>query len=124
MYAIVKIAGKQYKVAENDQLRVAHLSSNVGDKIKFEEVLFADDGKAIKVGNPAIKGASVAAELLEHGRSRKVLIYKKKRRKGYKRKNGHRQGYSLIKINGIKLAATAKKAPAKKPLKRKPSNGT
>ena len=118
MYAIVKIAGKQYKVAENDQLRVAHLSSNVGDKIKFDEVLFADDGKAIKVGNPAIKGALVTAEILEHGRSRKILIYKKKRRKGYQRKNGHRQGYSLIKINGIQLAATAKKAPVKKTTKK------
>ena len=116
MYAIVNIAGKQYKVAEGDQLKVARLQSEVGEKVNFEEVLLTDDGKNVKIGKPAVKGAKVTAEVIEHGRLRKILVYKKKRRKGYQRKNGHRQDFSAIKINSIKIAATSttKKAPAKK----------
>jgi len=120
MYAIVNIAGKQYKVAEGDKLKVARLSSKVGDKVNFEEVLLADDGKDVKIGKPAIKGAVVSAEILEHGRLPKILVYKKKRRKGYQRKNGHRQDYSSIKIDGINLSTITKKpkpavkAPVKK----------
>ena len=114
MYAIVNIAGKQYKVAEGDKLQVARLSSEVGDKINFDNVLLTDDGKNIKIGKPAVKGAVVSAEILEHGRLRKILVYKKKRRKGYQRKNGHRQDYSSIKVNSIKVSTPTKKAPAKK----------
>jgi large subunit ribosomal protein L21 len=116
MYAIVNIAGKQYKVAEGDQLKVARLQSAVGEKVNFEEVLLTDDGKNVRIGKPAVKGAKVTAEVIEHGRLRKILVYKKKRRKGYQRKNGHRQDFSAIKINSIKVTATAtaKKAPAKK----------
>ena len=116
MYAIVNIAGKQYKVAEGDQLKVARLQSEVGEKVNFEEVLLTDDGKNVKIGKPAVKGAKVTAEVIEHGRLRKILVYKKKRRKGYQRKNGHRQDFSAIKINSIKVTATstAKKASAKK----------
>jgi len=114
MYAIVNIAGKQYKVAEGDKLQVARLSSEVGDKINFDNVLLTDDGKNIKIGKPAVKGAVVSAEILEHGRLRKILVYKKKRRKGYQRKTGHRQDYSSIKVNSIKISTPTKKAPAKK----------
>ena len=114
MYAIVNIAGKQYKVAEGEMLKVARLSSEVGDKIKFEDVLLTDDGKNINIGRPNVKGAAVTAEVLEHGRLPKILVYKKKRRKGYQRKNGHRQDYSAIKINSVKVASTAKKATVKK----------
>ena len=116
MYAIVNIAGKQYKVAEGDQLKVARLQSEVGENVNFEEVLLTDDGKNIKIGKPAVKGAKVTAEVIEHGRLRKILVYKKKRRKGYQRKNGHRQDFSAIKINSINVAATStvKKTPAKK----------
>ena len=114
MYAIVNIAGKQYKVAEGDKLQVARLSSEVGDKINFDNVLLTDDGKNIKIGKPVVKGAVVSAEILEHGRLRKILVYKKKRRKGYQRKNGHRQDYSSIKVNSIKISTPTKKAPAKK----------
>ena len=114
MYAIVNIAGKQYKVAEGDKLQVARLSSEVGDKVNFDNVLLTDDGKNIKIGKPAVKGAVVSAEILEHGRLRKILVYKKKRRKGYQRKNGHRQDYSSIKVNSINISTPTKKAPAKK----------
>ncbi len=114
MYAIVNIAGKQYKVAEGDKLQVARLSLEVGDKVNFDNVLLTDDGKNIKIGKPAVKGAVVSAEVLEHGRHKKILVYKKKRRKGYQRKNGHRQDFSAIKVNSIKISTPAKKAPAKK----------
>ena len=114
MYVIVNIAGKQYKVVEGDKLQVARLSSEVGDKVNFENVLLTDDGKNIKIGKPVVKGAVVSAEILEHGRLRKILVYKKKRRKGYQRKNGHRQDYSSIKVNSIKVSTPTKKAPAKK----------
>jgi len=114
MYAIVNIAGKQYKVAEGDKLQVARLSSEVGDKVNFDNVLLTDDGKNIKIGKPAVKGAVVSAEVLEHGRHKKILVYKKKRRKGYQRKNGHRQDFSAIKVKSIKITTPAKKAPAKK----------
>ena len=114
MYAIVDIAGKQYKVAEGDQLKVARLAFKVGEKVNFENVLLTDDGENIKIGKPAVKGAVVGAEVLEHGRLKKILVYKKKRRKGYQRKSGHRQDFSSIKINSIKVAAPAKKTPVKK----------
>jgi large subunit ribosomal protein L21 len=114
MYAIVNIAGKQYKVAEGDKLQVARLSSKVGDKVNFDNVLLTDDGKNIKIGKPAVKGAVVSAEILEHGRLKKILVYKKKRRKGYQRKNGHRQDFSSIKVNSITISTPTKKAPAKK----------
>ena len=114
MYAIVNIAGKQYKVAEGDKLQVARLSSEVGDKVNFDNVLLTDDGKDIKIGKPAVKGAVVSAEILEHGRLKKILVYKKKRRKGYQRKNGHRQDFSSIIVNSIKISAPTKKEPVKK----------
>ncbi len=114
MYAIVNIAGKQYKVAEGDKLQVARLSSEVGDKVNFDNVLLTDDGKNIKIGKPVVKGAVVSAEVLEHGRHKKILVYKKKRRKGYQRKNGHRQDFSSIKVNSINISTPTKKAPVKK----------
>ncbi len=113
MYAIVNIAGKQYKVSKGDKLRVATLQAEVGEDILFDQILFTDDGKAVKIGKPTVKNASVSARILEHGRDRKILIYKKKRRKGYQRKNGHRQGYTLLEINSIEIAAPRKKSPAK-----------
>ena len=121
MYAIVDIAGKQYKVAEGDKLQVARLAFEVGEKISFDNVLLTDDGKNVKIGKPIIKNAVVSAEVMEHGRLRKILVYKKKRRKGYQRKNGHRQDFSAIKINSIKVATPAKKAPAKKTTTAKPT---
>jgi large subunit ribosomal protein L21 len=114
MYAIVDIAGKQYKVTEGDTLNVARLAVKVGEKVNFENVLLTDDGENIKIGKPAVKGAKVSAEVLEHGRHKKILVYKKKRRKGYQRKTGHRQDFSSIKINSIEVATTTKKAPVKK----------
>jgi large subunit ribosomal protein L21 len=114
MYAIVDIVGKQYKVSEGTKLKVASLDKNTGENVSFDKVLLTDNGKSVKVGTPTLKGVNINATILEHGRERKILIYKKKRRKGYQRKNGHRQGYTLIEITKIKATTgTTKKAPTK-----------
>ncbi len=108
MYAIVKISGKQYRVSEGDTIKVSSQDWKVGDRVKLDQVLLSDNGKNIVVGTPTVAGASVTVEILEHNRDKKLLIYKKKRRKGYQRKNGHRQGYTLLKVNEIQMASTKK----------------
>lgn len=112
MLAIVNILGKQYRVSEGDKIKIATLNTDVGKKVIFDSVLFTDNGKEMTIGTPTVKNASVTAEVLEHGRDKKILIYKKKRRKGYQRKNGHRQGYSLVKIEKISFTATKAKRKA------------
>jgi len=115
MLAIVNIAGKQFKTSKDQVIVVPKLVAKIGKKIEFNSVLFYSNGKEYHFGKPDIKGASVTATILEHNREKKILIYKKKRRKGYQRKNGHRQWYSKIKINSIKLSdATLKSAPKPK----------
>jgi large subunit ribosomal protein L21 len=114
MYAIVNIAGKQYRVAEGDQIRVANLPHSVGEKVNINSVLLLDTDKGVQIGSPTVPNSQVAAHVVEHGRERKILIYKKKRRKGYQRKNGHRQGYTLLQIDRIQVKAGAKKAKTTK----------
>ena len=108
MYAIINISGKQFKTHVGSRLRVPRQLLETGSKITFEDVLLFSDGKDTKIGNPNVKGVSVNAKILTHAREKKVLIYKKKRRKGYQRKNGHRQWYSEIEINDIKVSSTKK----------------
>ena len=108
MYAIVTISGKQYCVSEGDTIKVSSQDWKVGDRVKLDQVLLTDNGKKIEVGTPKVNGASVTVEILEHNREKKLLIYKKKRRKGYQRKNGHRQGYTLLKVNALKAPNTKK----------------
>ena len=114
MFAIVNIAGKQYRVAEGDQIKVASLSTKAGEKIKFDQVLLMNDGKNVRIGEPIVKDVSISGTVLDNGRERKVIVFKKKRRKGYRRKNGHRQSFSLIQIDKIKTSAPKKKAAPKK----------
>ena len=109
MFAIVNISGKQYRVTKGDQVKVPSLNTEAGKKINFDQVLLTDDGKIVKVGNPLIKGISVLGTVINHGRDRKIVIFKKKRRKGYRRKNGHRQGYTLVQIDAISASAPKKK---------------
>ena len=112
MLAIVEIAGLQYKVEQNQKLFVNRLKGEKGDKVSFEKVLLTIDG-AITVGAPAVEGVSVQAEILDHVQADKVIVFKKKRRKGYKKRNGHRQYLTQIVIEGISVSAP-KKAAAKK----------
>jgi len=101
MYAIVRTGGKQYQVACGDQLRVEKLEGNVGDHVDLTDVLLVADGEDVKVGQPVLEGAKVVAKIAEQGRAKKVLVFKKKRRKGYRVKRGHRQFYTALKIEEI-----------------------
>ena len=102
MYAIVEIAGQQFKVEKDQQLYVHRLDGKEGDKVDFHDVLLIDDNGKVNVGAPAIDGAKVTAKILQHLKGDKVIVFKKKRRKGYKKKNGHRQYLTEIKIDSIK----------------------
>ncbi|MDV7186271.1 50S ribosomal protein L21 [Lutibacter sp. TH_r2] len=114
MYAIVEIAGQQFKVAKDQKVYVHRLQEEEGAKVSFDKVLLLDNKGAVTVGAPAIEGAEVTAKILGHLKGDKVIVFKKKRRKGYKKKNGHRQALTEIQIEGIAATGAKKKAPAKK----------
>ena len=118
MYAIVEIAGQQFKVEKDQQIFVHRLDSEEGSKIDFDKVLLLDDSGSVNVGAPVITGAKVTAKVLEHLKGDKVIVFKKKRRKGYKVKNGHRQYLTKLEILTIDAKApAAKKAAPKKEAK-------
>jgi large subunit ribosomal protein L21 len=100
MYAVIRTGGKQYRVSEGQLLRVEKLPGGAGDKVTFGEVLLVG-GDAPKIGRPLVKGASVAAEITAQDRGKKLVVFKFRRRKNYRRKNGHRQPYTELKITGI-----------------------
>ncbi len=101
MYAIIKTGGKQYKVAANDVIKVEKIAAQAGETVKLEEVLMVAGDGAPKVGAPLVEGASVTAEVLEQAKGDKVIIFKKKRRHNYRRKNGHRQNLTVLRIKDI-----------------------
>ncbi len=111
MYAIIRTGGKQYRVQENDEFRVEKLDAQVGDKVVFDEVV-AVGGDELVVGTPLVEGYAVEAEVLEQGKADKVIIYKYKAKKDYRRKNGHRQPYTLVKVTGIGAAKAVKESAA------------
>ena len=102
MYAVVNIQGSQFKVSEGEKVYVNRLSQDKGNAVTFEEVLLLDIEGNVSVGKPFVKGASVKAKVLDHVKDDKVIVFKKKRRKGYRKKNGHRQALSYIEIESIK----------------------
>mgnify|MGYP003627012101 FL=1 len=104
MYAVIKTGGKQYKVQKEDVIRVEKLDVEAGAKINLDEVLMLNDGKKSTIGAPLIAGATVVAEVLEQTRADKVIIFKKKRRQNYRRKKGHRQHLTVLRIKDIKAA--------------------
>lgn len=103
MYAIFKAQGKQFRAVEDAVLRIPSLKAEPGDTVRFDDVLLAEHEGDVHVGAPCVAGASVAAKVVSHGRGDKIVVYKMKRRKGYRRKQGHRQGYTEIRILGIDL---------------------
>ena len=116
MYAIVEIAGQQFKVSKDLKVYVHRLTNEEGTKVSFDKVYLLDDNGTITIGAPAIEGASVEAKVLQHLKGDKVIVFKKKRRKGYKKRNGHRQYLTQILIEGVsatggKKAAKAEAAP-------------
>ena len=114
MYAIVNISGKQFKATEGARVRIPRQTGDAGTKVTFDNVLLIHDGLSTQIGTPTVTGATVTATVIDHGREKKILIYKKKRRKGYQRKNGHRQWFTEVEIQKIKAKATKTKKPAKK----------
>jgi large subunit ribosomal protein L21 len=101
MYAIVNIAGQQFKVSQDAPVFVHRLDANEGDSVSFDQVLLVDNNGSVKVGAPTVAGAKVTAKVLAHLKGDKVLIFKKKRRKGYQKLNGHRQSFTKIQIESI-----------------------
>jgi large subunit ribosomal protein L21 len=113
MFAVIRTGGKQYRVAADERLQVEKLPGEVGDSVTFSDVLMlGGDGEA-KVGAPLVSGASVLAEIVEHGRGRKIIVFKKRRRQNSRRKNGHRQDYTLVRITDILADGAAKKSARK-----------
>ena len=101
MYAVIASGGKQYRVAEGETLRVEKLAGAAGTKVTFGPLLFADDGGGVQVGQPTVKGVTVEAEIIDQGLAKKIIIFKYKRRKSYRRKAGHRQPFTALKITAI-----------------------
>jgi len=114
MYAIVEIAGQQFKVAKDQKVYVHRLQGEEGSSVSFDKVYLLDDGTQVTLGAPAITGASVEAKVVKHLKGDKVIVFKKKRRKGYRVKNGHRQSLTEILIESISAKGGAKKAAPKK----------
>ncbi len=102
-YAIFKAAGQQFKASKGDTLQVPKLEGEPGSKVTFDDVLLSSDGKKVNTGQPNVSGAKVTAEILRHGKGEKIVIFKFKRRKNYRRKTGHRQQFTEIKITSLKL---------------------
>jgi large subunit ribosomal protein L21 len=101
MYAVIKTGGKQYKVAPGEQLKVELIPADVGAQIVLDQVLMVGDGEAVRLGQPTLAGATVNATVVAHGRGEKISIFKMRRRKNYKKHQGHRQSFTELKIDGI-----------------------
>lgn len=101
MYAVIKTGGKQYRVAEGDTLQIEKVAGKAGEKLSFDQVLLIGGSDNVKVGAPTVKGAKVDAEIVSQDRGKKIVVFKMRRRKNYRRKQGHRQPYTQIKITGV-----------------------
>ena len=121
MYALIEFAGKQFKVEEGSSIKVPYVDGKVGSKVAFDKIIYMDDGKNKTVGTPIVSGAKIDGEIVSHGRERKVVVFKFKRRKGYQKKNTHRQEYSILKVGKVGKAKKVAKIESAKPVKSKPS---
>ncbi len=113
MYAVIKTGGKQYRVTPGERLKVEKLEGDVGSSVTIDKVLMLADGENVTIGSPLIEGASVEATVLSHGRGDKVMIFKFRRRKHYRKTQGHRQSYTEIQIGEFGASSTKKAKPAK-----------
>ena len=116
MYALIEFAGKQFKVEEGSSIKVPYVDGKIGSKVTFDKIFYMDDGKNKMVGTPIVAGAKIDGEIVSHGRERKVVVFKFKRRKGYQKKNTHRQEYSILKVGKVGKAKTVAKKESKKPV--------
>ena len=120
MYALIEFAGKQFKVEEGSSIKVPYVDGKVGSKVTFDKIIYMDDGKNKTVGTPIVAGAKIDGEIVSHGRERKVVVFKFKRRKGYQKKNTHRQEYSILKVGKVGKAKKVAKKESAKPVESKP----
>ena len=112
MYTLIEFAGKQYKIEEGNSIKVPYVTGKVGSKVTIDKILYIDDGKNKTIGTPLVKGVKITAEIESHGRERKVVVFKFKRRKGYQKKNTNRQEYTILKfgkLGTVKKIKTASK---------------
>jgi large subunit ribosomal protein L21 len=107
MYAVIETGGKQYKVQEGDVITIEKLKASVGDKVVFDKVLLMSDGENVKVGTPVIKEAKVYGSVIENGKGKKIIIFKYKAKKDYRKKQGHRQPYTMVKIESLSSDGTS-----------------
>ncbi len=114
MFAVIKTGGKQYRVAANDIISIATLEGEAGANVTFGEVLLFGDGEATQVGAPLLEGITVSGEIVDHGRTRKVIAFKKRRRQNSRRKRGHRQHFTTVRITEISAGGKSSKAETKK----------
>ena len=114
MQALVEHKGKQFLVEENLELKLPYLGGKIGERIQIEKILYTDDSKKKEFGKPYLTNFSISGKILSHGKDEKVVVFKMKRRKGYQVKNGHRQNFTMVKIEKFKKATTAKKISATK----------
>lgn len=121
MFAIIELAGKQFQVKEQDEIIVPRLSNEVGEKLTCDRVLLLDHKGKTQIGRPTVENAKVSATILDHGKDKKIIIFKKKRRKDYMRKTGHRQDFTLIRIDKI---SAAKSKTKKQDKSEEPENGS
>ena len=110
MYAVIESCGKQYKVAEGDVVFFEKLDTEEGKKVTFDKVILVSDDKKVQVGNPYVKGIKVEGKVVSHGKGKKILVFKYKAKKNYRRTQGHRQPYTKVEITNIKLPAAKKEA--------------
>lgn len=103
MYAVFETGGKQFRAEPGNRVRIPSLAAEPGDTVTFERVLLAGEGSDIRVGAPLVEGAKVTAEVLRHGRDKKVIVFKRKRRKNYRKKQGHRQGFTEVRVSQVAL---------------------
>ena len=114
MYAIIEACGKQYKVSEGDVVFFEKLDTAEGKKVTFKEVVLVSDDKKVQVGNPYVKGVKVEGKVVSHGKGKKILVFKYKAKKNYRRTRGHRQPYTKVEITSIKTATAKKEAAEEK----------
>jgi large subunit ribosomal protein L21 len=125
MYAVVNTGGKQYKVQQGEILRVEKIPGEVGSPVKFERILMFSDGENVSIGQPVLENVAVEGHIVEQGRAKKIIVFKYKKRKRYRRKAGHRQDFTAVQIDsiaagGVKAKETAEKAPEPKPEAKQP----
>ena len=127
MYALIEFAGKQFRVEEGSSIRVPHVDGKVGSKVSIDNILYLDDGKNKTIGTPRVTGAKIDSKIISQGRDRKVVVFKFKRRKGYQKKNTHRQDYSILmggKLGKVKKTVASKKTTEKTDKEAAPKKST